>query len=106
MIIGGLWNKVSKLNPTTIIYQGNETNYNEEMLKVDQSRLPFDIFLASIKPFDRLELDYNYSFAGMKIHFSRNSFGLLIGSYYGPTVVFSMLSLVSYSIRTDIVRQL
>ena len=86
-----------------ISYQNQEIQYGEGLLQLNQSRLPFDISLESLKPFLKPEMGYDYSFAGMRIHLARNSFTMLIGSYYGPTVIFSILSLVSYSIKSDIV---
>ncbi len=41
--------------------------------------------------------------SGIRIHMARNNFNQLIGGYYGPTIIFSTLSLVSYSIKSDIV---
>ena len=81
-----------------------KVDYGEGLLKVKQSRMPFDITLENLAPFLYEESGFNFSYAGVRIHLTRNDFTLLIGSYYGPTVIFSMLSLVSYSIKSDIVR--
>ena len=92
------------LNASMITYQNQYVNYGEGLLQISQSRLPFDISLESLAPFEYSHLDgYNYSYTGIRIHFSRNTVALLIGGYYGPTIIFSMLSLVSYSIKSDIV---
>ena len=80
-----------------------KVDYGEGLLKVKQSRMPFDISLENLAPFLYEESGFNYSYAGVRIHLTRNDFTLLIGSYYGPTIIFSMLSLVSYSIKSDIV---
>ena len=78
-------------------------DYGEGVLLLNQSRLPFDIYLESLTPFNISRIGYVYSQAGMRIHLRRNNFALLIGGYYGPTIIFSTLSLVSYSIRTEVV---
>ena len=95
--------KNSLLNSTIISYQGQDLNYGEGLLYLNQSRLPFDISLESLKPFVHTRAGYNFSYSGMRIHLARKNFALQIGSYYGPTLVFAMLSLVSYSIPADIV---
>ena len=55
------------------------------------------------RSYEYVQGGYKYSYAGMRLHFTRNDFGVLIGGYYGPTIIFSTLSLVSYSIKADIV---
>ena len=92
------------LNASMAGYQNQKVNYGEELLKVNQSRLPFDISLESLKPFMHVDFaGWKISYAGIRIHLSRNNFGQLVGGYYGPTIIFSLLSLVSYSIKADIV---
>ena len=95
-----------KMNATTMNYKNQSVKYNEGLLHMKQSRLPFDISLESLEPFEYVQRGLTFSYAGMRIHFTRNDFGVLIGGYYGPTAIFSMLSLVSYSIKADIVSTL
>ena len=57
-------------------------SYGEGRLLLNQSRLPFDISLESLKPFLFSRIGYNFSHTGMRIHLSRNDFALLIGGYY------------------------
>ena len=45
-----------------------------------------------------------YSYSTIKFSLERNTFGLLIGSFYLPTGLFAFLSLGSYIINPDIVR--
>ena len=45
----------------------------------------------------------NYSSAGIRVHFHRNNISLLIGGYYAPTMIFALLSQVSYSIDIHMV---
>ena len=70
---------------------------------MDGSRLPFDIELKSMNTFGVFDAGYNYSYAGMVVHFSRNSLGLLLGGFYGPTTVFKVLSLISFNINPEVV---
>ena len=95
--------EVLKMNVTTIDYKNKSLSYGEEMLHIKQSRLPFDITLESLESFEHIQGGSTFSYAGMRIYLTRNDFGVLIGGYYGPTIIFSMLSLVSYSIKADVV---
>ena len=63
----------SILNATIISYQDQEIRYGEGLLQLNQSRLPFDISLESLTPFEQTEIGYKYSFAGMRIHLARNN---------------------------------
>ena len=38
------------------------------------------------------------SYAGMQIHLKRNSLGLLLGGYFIPMLLFTLISLLSYGI--------
>ena len=92
-----------KLNTTTIYHKNQTVNHDDGLLHMEKTHLPFDIELESLESFEYVEGDFKYSYARMRIHLTRNDFGVLIGGYYGPTAIFSMLSLVSYSIKADIV---
>ena len=99
----GIFIYVLKMNATKIYYKNQSVSHDEGLLHMKQTRLPFDIALESLESFENIEGEYKYSYAGIRIHLTRNDFGVLIGGYYGPTIIFSMLSLVSYSIKADIV---
>ena len=92
-----------KMNATTVYYKNQSLSNDEGLLNMKQSHLPFDIALESLKSFEHVRGEYKYSYVGIRIHLTRNNFGVLIGGYYGPTIIFSMLSLVSYSIKAEIV---
>merc|ERR1712051_171217 len=91
------------MNAPIIDHENRSVRHHDGLLHMRQSRLPFDISLESLEPFEYVQRGLTFSYAGMRIHFTRNDFGVLIGGYYGPTAIFSMLSLVSYSIKADIV---
>ena len=71
---------------------------------MDQNLLPFDISFETLEPEERFLAGFEYSYAGVRIYLKRNDFKLMVGSFYGPTAMFSMLSLISFSINPDIVR--
>ena len=91
------------LNEPWIRYEDEKREFGEGLLNFNQSRLPFKMSLESLKQFEFSQAGFKYSFVGMRMTLTRNSFGLLIGGYYGPTLIFSLLSLVSFSINPDIV---
>ena len=70
---------------------------------MDQTLLPFDISFESLETKEHFLAGFNYSFAEMRIYLSRNNLKSLIGSFFVPTVMFSFLSLISFSINPDIV---
>ena len=92
-----------RLDAPRVDYKNLSVSHDAGLLHMKQSRLPFDIELESLEPFEYAEGKYIFSYVGMRLHLTRNDFGVLIGGYYGPTAIFSMLSLVSYSIKADIV---
>ena len=67
------------------------------------SALPFDIKAKSISPFPVLVNGYNFSYTGIQLYFKRNTLGLLIGSFYEPTAIFSIFSMLSYNIKMEMV---
>ena len=77
--------------------------HGEGPIHFNPSRLPFLVSLEGLKEYRFFQAGYYYSFVGMRITLSRNNFGLLVGGYYGPTIIFSLLSLVSFAINPDIV---
>ena len=72
-------------------------------VETDSKQIPFDIKATSMPPFEVMVDGYNYSYAGITLHFERNNLGLLVGSFYGPLAAFAMLSMFSYFIDIDMV---
>ena len=91
------------LKETWLRYQNKRKKFGAGPLEIETNRLPFIISLESLREHVFTQAGYNYSFVGMKMTLTRNSFGLLIGGYYGPTGMFSLLSLVSFTINPEIV---
>ena len=60
----------------------------------------------SINPFEIQEYEDTFSNTGFTIYFKRNALGLMVSSFYIPTTIFSMLSMLSYSIKIDSVSNL
>ena len=76
----------------------------EEYVEIPNNHLPYEFSLTIGDNF----LDYNYEFyspySSLVIKVHRTQLGSLIGGYYGPTFIFSMLSMISYLINAEVVR--
>lgn len=68
-----------------------------------QSKLPFHIHLETIAPFTQIILGSRYPNTGIRIHLARDDLGLLYGGFFGPTGLFSIMSLTSFTINPDAV---
>ena len=97
------YDTVLKLNETILRYKDVKKMHGEGPIYFTPTRLPFFVSLEGLKEHRFFQAGYYYSFVGMRITLTRNNFGLLVGGYYGPTLIFSLLSLVSFSINPDIV---
>ena len=93
-----------KLSPLVLEYNKTKQSLNQEPLEIEQNLLPFNIHMASLEPFSHEVDGYNYSISAMRLHFKRNSLGSLAGGFYGPMGAFSILSLISYAIKPEVVR--
>ena len=97
------YSNVLHLKETWLRYQNKRKIFGEGPLEFETNRLPFFISLESLPEHVFTQAGYNYSFVGMKMTLTRTNFGLLIGGYYGPTGIFSLLSLASFTINPEIV---
>ena len=92
-----------KLKPSLVLYEDMTTGSGITRLKIDNSRLNFDVYLKSIEPYTLLDTGYYYSHAGIEVDFKRKGIGLLMGSFFGPLAIFKILSLISFHIKADMV---
>ena len=77
----------------------------EKSIPIESKNVPFEMNAESITPFLEDKNGYNYSYSGARIIFKRNTLGLLIGRFYGPTATFSAFSILSYNINVDMVKR-
>ena len=92
-----------RLQPTEIIYSGAVTKFGDEPLVVTSTRIPFEMKVQSTQPFNVLDAGYEYSHAGFRIYFKRTDVTGLLSGFYGPTGLFALLSMISFSINPDVV---
>ena len=70
---------------------------------IENDHLPFEFSIIPKGKFTQRNIYYSSSFTGVIIRAKRNNLGLLIGSFYVPTLAFSILSTISFFINPDIV---
>ena len=94
---------LSVLNMTLLkpIIVFGTTNTTDDILHFKSTTVPFDMTAKSLPPFNYTFESWTYSYVGVSINFSRNSLGLLIGRFFGPTITFTSLSSLSYSIDIE-----
>jgi len=92
-----------ELRPLVLEYNKTKQRLNDPPLVIVQNLLPFDIEVNSLKPYSHEVDGYEYSISAFKLYFKRNSVGSLAGGFYGPMAAFSILSLISYGIKPDVV---
>ena len=97
------YSEVLMLDDLWIRYRKQLHKFGNKPIEFDPTRLPFYVSLKTLENFIHNQGGHEYAFVGMRMTLTRNWIGLLIGGYYGPTLIFSLLSLVSFSINPDIV---
>ena len=91
------------LNTTMFVeHWGNRIYFsqNDISLIITNTTTPF-IVSVEIQP--NISLWGAVSASRIKINFQRNSYALLMGSFYAPTGIFAIMSMTSYVIDPDIV---
>ena len=83
---------------------GPSTSVGGDPLILDDLALPFG-FELEVLPTKEKDINYNVSMAGILIRIERESFGMLLSGYCYPTISFALLSMVSFLIHPDMVRQ-
>ena len=83
---------------------GPSTSVGGNSLILDDLALPFG-FELEVLPTKEKDVNYNVSMAGILIRIKRESFGMLLSGYCYPTISFALLSMVSFLIHPDVVRQ-
>ena len=95
--------KYLKLTPTKIYVNSSSTNLTEISLPRKTYRLPYAITVESVPTGITFNEKWNYSNSGIVFNIKRNDIGQLIGGFFGPTAIFTFISLVSFLIDPDVV---
>ena len=86
--------------------QSIETSVGGDPLILDDLSLPFGLEMEVLSIKENDNGGYNVSKAGILIRIERQTLGQLLSGYYYPTTSFALLSLVSFLIHPDVVRQI
>ena len=92
-----------KLTPTKIYVNVSTTNLTESPLLLQTNRLPYSITVESIPTGITFNEKYSYINSGILFNIRRNDIGQLIGGFYGPTAIFTLISLISFLMDPDVV---
>ena len=84
--------------PIQILKNKTAETLSEEWL-IPSNHLPFTFSITAKHNFGMWAREYEYPATGITIHLERNTLGALIGQFYIPTGIFSLLSLISYFIN-------
>ena len=92
-----------KLTPTKLFINSSSTNLTGPSLPIKTYRLPFEITVESIPTGITLNEEWTFVNSGIVFNMKRNDIGQLIGGFFGPTAIFTLISLVSFLIDPDVV---
>jgi hypothetical protein len=95
-----------QLTGMEIYFEDKYTSIDEPLpITVLVAGLPYKIDIQAKEEFKLIapDADESYSYSGIKFTFTRNSLGLLLGGFYGPTAIFAVLSLISFVIEANAV---
>ena len=90
------------LGPYTVFNGSHQTTFAHEPIEIISPRIPFDIKVKVDKPKLFNYWDETYSSSSLTIIMERHSIKkLLLGSYYAPTAVFAIFSMLSFLITPE-----
>ena len=94
---------ILKFAPTKVYVNSSSTNLTEPSLLVQTNRLPYLITVESVPTGLHFHTEYTKATSGIVFNLERNDIGQLIGGFFWPTGIFTIISLVSFLIDPDVV---
>ena len=91
------------IGPVQILNSNSVPTLLNQDRSFESNHLPYDFTIIGKDEFAYYNYKYFSPFSGIIIKVRRNSLGLLVGKFYIPTSIFTMLSMLSYFIQPDIV---
>ena len=88
--------------PIHVLINGTQEKLIDEK-SIQNNHLPFEFSLMARESFTLWTKGAQYPATGIRIHAKRNQLGTILGQFYIPTIVFALLSMMSYFINPDIV---
>ena len=91
------------MRATFIRYQNESIRVGDGPLKMQKARLPYEFQLEILDPFVYQEAGFEYSYAGVNIKMRRYEYHTLLIGFYFPTLIFALLSYISFFISPEMV---
>ena len=74
----------------------------KDVIQINDTTTPFNFELSLLKPFTNKDLeDEVYSYSGFKIKLDRKSVGILNHTFFIPTAIFTLVSMISFFIHPE-----
>ena len=100
----GVINVTLTFAPVQVLDEGKPKQLVQDQ-NVDNKHLPFTFSIRSKSLYPIWSKEYQYPATGVTIHLKRTDLGSLMGRFYIPTTLFSILSLISFFINPDMVSE-
>ena len=98
-----------RFNETRAVFGNISTKTGGDPINLDNLPFPFDFQLAVLPTFEIRKILMTkivpYSYTGIVLKMRRKSPGQLLCGYFYPTAAFALLSMLSFLIKPDVVRQ-
>ena len=94
-----------RLNKTQAAFGNISTKFGGDSIILDNLPFPFEFQLVSLATFELRNIyGVSYSYTGIVLKMRRKSPGQLLSGFFYPTAAFALLSMLSFLIKSDVVR--
>ena len=98
------WTTYSILFNQTKVWRNSYLIHNNKTsLYINDTTTPFNFKIDLKEPFRKDFLGENFDYTGFNITLTRKRLGTLMNTFYIPTALFAVVSMISFMIRPDIV---
>ena len=97
-------NQTAGFEPISVMSDDSTTEPLDYEKFVPNDHLPYRFSIEAKEGFGSPNFKYFAPFVGVKIKLAREQLGTLVGSFYTPTAIFGILSMISFFIPPDVVR--
>ena len=97
------YNYAARINPIKFLNDDASANVTDDEKIVHGEHLPFSFTIRAKEEFQFHNYEFMAPYSGITIKLKRNSINSLVGTFYLPTAIFSILSLISFYIVPDMV---
>ena len=94
-----------RLNKTQAVFGNISTKFGGDSIILDNLPFPFEFQLLGLATFELRNIyGVSYSYTGIVLKMRRKSPGQLLSGFFYPTAAFALLSMLSFLIKSDVVR--